>query len=228
MREARTFCCPPAWKERDAYDRMLELDLAGWTWEALRCRPDDAGRILPLVGTRLMRRSDPTGDRDPGQRRTGDLRAGDFRGRRSPASVFWRADFDPAVLTVRAAPVAAADGDAFRLDRLPCRATVRRLGGGREQIVIGEGVRSIRIEVREGSVLSGPVRLAYDLARFVDLDIGLRVLGQFEALHRGDRLLPTLFRGEPRARRWAMALRAWDGRRNGAEPARDRHRPVRS
>jgi len=156
------------------------------------------------------------------------LRAGDFRGRRSPASVFWRADFDPAVLTVRAAPVAAADGDAFRLDRLPCRATVRRLGGGREQIVIGEGVRSIRIEVREGSVLSGPVRLAYDLARFVDLDIGLRVLGQFEALHRGDRLLPTLFRGEPRARRWAMALRAWDGRRNGAEPARDRHRPVRS
>lgn len=159
MREARTDRRPPAWKERNVYDRMLELDLAGWTWEALRCRPDDAGRILPLVGTRLMRRSDPTGDRDPGQRRTGDLRAGDFRGRRSPASVFWRADFDPAVLTVRAAPVAAADGDAFRLDRLPCRATVRRLGGGREQIIIGEGVRSIRIEVREGSVLSGPTGL---------------------------------------------------------------------
>jgi len=141
---------------------------------------------------------------------------GDFRGRRSPASVFWRADLDPAVLTVRAAPVAAADGDAFRLDRLPCRAIVPRFGGGREQIIIGEGVRSIRIEVREGSVLSGPVRLAYDLAGFVDLDIGLRVLGQLEALHRFDRLLPTLFRGEPRAHRWAMALRAWDGRRNGA------------
>lgn len=59
MREARTDCCPPAWKERDAYDRMLELDLAGWTWEALRRRPDDAGRILPLVGTRLVRRSPP-------------------------------------------------------------------------------------------------------------------------------------------------------------------------
>lgn len=57
MREARTDRRPPAWKERNVYDRMLELDLAGWTWEALRCRPDDAGRILPLVGKRLMRRS---------------------------------------------------------------------------------------------------------------------------------------------------------------------------
>lgn len=139
----------------DARARPGGMDLGGAALSARRRGPHPSA----CRDTADAALSDPTGDRDPGQRRTGDLRAGDFRGRRSPASVFWRADFDPAVLTVRAAPVAAADGDAFRLDRLPCRATVRRLGGGREQIIIGEGVRSIRIEVREGSVLSGPTGL---------------------------------------------------------------------
>lgn len=140
---------------------------------------------------------------------------GDFLGARSPL-VFWRADLHPAVLPVRAAPVADADPDAFRLDRLPCRAVIRRLGDGREQIIIGGGTHSIRLEVRAGTLLEGPVRLTYDLAGFADIDIRLQALGQFVALHRLNRLPSGLFRIEPRARRWAMALQAWDGARAGA------------
>lgn len=140
---------------------------------------------------------------------------GDFLGARSPL-VFWRTDLHPAVLPVRAAPVADADPDAFRLDRLPCRAVIRRLGDGREQIIIGGGTHSIRLEVRAGTLLEGPVRLTYDLAGFADIDIRLQALRQFVALHRLNRLPSGLFRTEPRARRWAMALQAWDGGRAGA------------
>lgn len=120
------------------------------------------------------------------------------------------------MLPVRAAPVPDAHLDAFRLDRLPGRAVIRRLADAREQAIIGEGTRTIRIEVREGTLLAGPVRLTYDLAGFVDLDVRLGALAQFNALHRLGRLPRGLFRPEPRARRWAMALQAWDGRCAGA------------
>lgn len=59
MREGHTDRRPPAWNERSVYDRMLTLDHAGWTWEALRRRLGDAGRILPVSESRLLRRSPP-------------------------------------------------------------------------------------------------------------------------------------------------------------------------
>ncbi len=72
------------------------------------------------------------------------------------------------------------------------------------------------LEVRAGTLLEGPVRLTYDLAGFADIDIRLQALGHFVALHRLNRLPSGLFRTGPRARRWAMALQAWDGGRAGA------------
>ena len=57
MRETWTYRRPPEWDEREAYDRLLALDLAGWAWEALRRRPNDAGRILPVKASRHLLRS---------------------------------------------------------------------------------------------------------------------------------------------------------------------------
>lgn len=56
MREAGSDGYRPEWGDREGYDRMVALDLAGWAWEALRRRPDDAGRILPVKANRQLGR----------------------------------------------------------------------------------------------------------------------------------------------------------------------------
>jgi hypothetical protein len=120
------------------------------------------------------------------------------------------------VLPVRAEPIAPDHPDAFRLDHLQCACTIRRAADGGEQLLLAEGPRCIRIEVRAGTVLAGPVRLVYDLQGFETLDARLHMLRQLLALHRLGRLPSSLFPAEPRARHWAMALQAFDGRRAGA------------
>jgi hypothetical protein len=141
---------------------------------------------------------------------------GDFHETGQVAAIFWRADLHPAVLPVQAESVDARNPDAVQLDCLPCPCIVRRAADDREELILGEGACCIRIAVRTGSLLAGPVRLRYDLSGFTDIEMRLRALRQFLALNRLGRMPSSLFPSEPRAQRWSMALQAWDGRRAGA------------
>ncbi len=62
MREAGSDGYRPEWGDREGYDRMVALDLAGWAWEALR-RSYPAGEGEPTA--RAL--PDDPAHRDPGR-----------------------------------------------------------------------------------------------------------------------------------------------------------------
>lgn len=132
------------------------------------------------------------------------------------AAVFWRSELHPPVLSVRAEACRADDPDAVDLLRLPCAATLRMTADGREEVLVADGPRCIRIEVAGGTLLGGPVRLHYRLSGFVDIESKVLTLRRLVALHRLGRLPHTLFPPERRARRWAQAFQAHDGAQAGA------------
>lgn len=108
------------------------------------------------------------------------------------------------------------DADGIDLLRLPCAAVLRGARDGREELLLFEGGRCVRIEVTAGTLLAGPVRLLYTLAGFSELEPKLLTLRRLLALRRLGRLPATLYPPERRARRWAMAFQAYDGARAGA------------
>jgi len=209
-----------AWRERARYDRLLGFDRATWAWECLR-RSLDREPTMPRSTSWTMLRADP-----PlcllaiGQRRgpRGALPLAvlnDLAG--FAGHVFWCGELHPPVLAVDAAPVPDGAGDAFHLRTLRHPAVVlRHRGGGGEHLLIADGPRCIRIEVRSGTLLAGPVRLDYHLPGDAHVEAKLLTLRRLTALCRLGRFPLTLFPPERRARRWAMALQAWDGRRTGA------------
>lgn len=106
--------------------------------------------------------------------------------------------------------------DVFDLNALCHPIVVLRSAGAGEHVLIADGPRCIRIEVRSGTLLDGPVRLDYRVPRDGDVEAKILTLRRLTALCRLGRFPVTLFPPERRARRWAQALQAWDGRQAGA------------
>lgn len=209
-----------AWRDRARYDRLLGFDKATWAWECLRrslrrepaMRRDVTWTMLradpPLCVLSLSGRMADRGCLMP------------FAVPDGPAAlaghVFWCADQYAPVLMVDADPAPSGDGDGFDLRALGHPAIVFRHGRG-EHLLIADGPRCIRIEVRSGTLLEGPVRLDYRLSDGGNVEARLLTLRRLTALCRLGRFPRTLFPPERRARRWAMALQAWDGREAGAK-----------
>ncbi|MGC1301714.1 MAG: DUF2285 domain-containing protein [Caulobacteraceae bacterium] len=103
----------------------------------------------------------------------------------------------------------------FDLARLPCPGVVVK-GPSGEHLVIGDARIQIRLDVRLGTVLQGPVALSYGLAGRVGLEPKLETLQRLVALARLGRMPRRPYRPDPRGRRWATALRARDARNAGA------------
>lgn len=113
-------------------------------------------------------------------------------------------------------PAGAHDADAFDFRHLRCSVLVFRDICGVEHVLLQEEYHRIQLDVHKGSVLAGPVRLHYDLAGIIGVGAKLLTLQRLLALFRLGRFPRTLFPPEPRARRWAMALQAFDGRKADA------------
>ena len=128
----------------------------------------------------------------------------------------WRAGFDPAVVICEARPETdAALANAFDITHLPCPAVVISSPAG-EHLLIGGAALQIRLDVRRGTVLHGPVRLHYDLSGRVGLEAKLLTLQRLAALLRLGRIPRHLADRVCSIGRWVVALRALDGRRAGA------------
>ncbi|MDE2166273.1 MAG: DUF2285 domain-containing protein [Alphaproteobacteria bacterium] len=128
----------------------------------------------------------------------------------------WRADSDPAVVTVEAAAASINDPDAFDVMRLASPVLVLKRRNGVEHLLIGDGFCQVRLDVARGTVLNGPVCFRYDLSGAAAVDAKLLTLRRLIALMRLHRFPQALVPANRRARRWMMALRAWDARATGA------------
>lgn len=209
-----------AWRDCARYDRLMDFDRATWAWECLRrslgrepAMPRRAAWTMlrahpPLCLLTIGRNRRPRGGVLP--LAVMDDLAG-FTGH-----VFWCADQLAPVLSVQARPVSSGAAGAFNLRALRHPVVVLRYREGGEHVLIADGPRCIRMEVRSGTLLSGPVRLDYHLPGNAHVDAKLLTLRRLTALCRLGRFPRSLFPPERRARRWAMALQAWDGRQAGA------------
>jgi hypothetical protein len=208
-----------AWRDRARYDRLLGFDKATWAWECLR-RALGRDAALPCTPSWTLLRARPPlcvltlRNSDRACSRVVPLAAigmDAFTGH-----VFWCGELPAPVLAVDAWPAAADMPDAFDLHALPYPIVVLRHADGGERVLIADGPRCIRVEVRNGTLLSGPVRLDFHVPGNGHVDAKIMTLRRLNALCRLGRFPVTLFPPERRARRWALALQAWDGRQAGA------------
>jgi hypothetical protein len=132
------------------------------------------------------------------------------------ARIFWRADWNASVLAVEALPASQNDPDAFNIRRFEHLATVLRRADGTEHLLLSDGQRRLQLDIIAGSVLAGPVRFRCVLADSSKIEAKLLTLRRLILLSRLGRFPRGLYRPESRARRWAMALQAYDGRREDA------------
>ncbi|EJU12127.1 hypothetical protein LH128_15411 [Sphingomonas sp. LH128] len=206
-----------AWRDRARYDRLLGYDRATWAWEWLRRSLGREPVMLRRTSWTMRRAMPPLYVLSVKRRRFGPLLPlavlDDVAG--FAGHVFWCGDQHAPVLAVDAVPAPHGTGDGFHLHALRHPAVVLRHRGG-EHLLIAEGPRCIRIAVRSGTLLAGPVRLVYHVPDGIDVEAKLLTLRRLTALCRLGRFPATLFPPERRARRWALALQAWDGRQAGA------------
>jgi hypothetical protein len=132
------------------------------------------------------------------------------------ACIFWRADWNPSVLAAETLPVRRGDGDAFDVRHFGSLATVLRRPGGHEHLLLSDGAHHLQIDVTAGSLLDGPVCFRYELSGFKHIEAKTLTLRRLLLLHRLGRFPRGLFPPERRARRWAMALQAYDAVQAGA------------
>lgn len=217
------------WRDRARYDRLTGFDQATWAWECLRRAIGKDCQLFREAGGLLLRAEPPicllngdlcdwTGTEPLPLAIFKDCT--DFAGH-----VFWRAAHHPPVLVVRAHPSDAnkAGSALFDLARLPYPAVVLQVPGRGEYVLIAEGSRCIRMKICSGTVLSGPVSLEFLVAGDHAFEVRILSLRRLAAFHRLGRFPRSLFPPERRARRWARALQAWDGRKAGAS-----HREIAS
>jgi hypothetical protein len=123
----------------------------------------------------------------------------------SVARLIWDAAIDPRVIVADAHATDRRDPQRFDVFGLSRPVLVIQLAD-REELLIGDAARSVRISIARGSVLHGPVRLAYSLAGTDALDLRLLALRRLSALLLRGRLPNHLFQPQPRADRWARLI----------------------
>jgi hypothetical protein len=115
-----------------------------------------------------------------------------------------------------AVPTAADDPEVLDIYRSSIRATVLKPSDGREQLLFAEGGRQIHVDVRQGTLLNGPVRLDFVLPGLLHLDMRTLTLRRLAVLSSAGRIPSELFPRPRKADRWVMILETLDAMARGA------------
>jgi len=99
------------------------------------------------------------------------------------ARLLWDPALDPLTVRATARQWPADNAETFDLRKLRLPVTIFKDAAG-EEALIGRGRTAVRLSISEGSLLDGPVRLAYELAGRRQLGRRLLALRQLEALMR--------------------------------------------
>lgn len=130
--------------------------------------------------------------------------------------LFWHSRIDPSVLAVEAERISPSHVDAFDINRFAPLLHVLSDRRGREMVLLADGARQVQLDVVAGTVLSGPVRLRYQLSGFSHVNAKLKTIARLESLRRLGRFATGLFTPEPQGRKWIKSLQAYDGLTAGA------------
>lgn len=197
------------WRDAAAYAPLLEADRSIFAWEWVRRDPGYR------AAAELAREGAVSPEALPDPARWG-LHAFEAPDLGAPAArPVWRAEIHPYVLEADASP--AGEGcDSFEWGRLGAISTIVTGGGGGEHLLISDGFRTIRLDVRSGSLRQGPVRLEYRLSGFASAGRPLLTLRRLLTLWRTGRFSSGLHPVEARAGRSVLILRAHDALASGA------------
>jgi hypothetical protein len=202
----------PDWRNEAAYAPLLAAERPVIAWEWLRRHRryrEAAGKRLQngAGGPRIV-----AGDHDAARwhlhaYEDPDLAAPDAR---------------PVWCEARHVPVLVADAesdcdgaDSFDLSGLSGFASLVRSAAG-EQLLLSDGHRNLRLDLRGASLLGGPVRLHYRLIGIERVEGPLLALRQLMSLWRTRRFSRVLHPALTRAHRLVLMLRVHDALASGA------------
>jgi len=188
----------PDWGDLSAYTYLMAGDRSAFAWEWLRRSPEyQIAAVTPSSSPAqfgLCRFEDPKLSAMEGY-------------------PIWRSESDPSVLSTVAHPVCG--GEAFDITVLQ-RWTVVQIDAQGEHWRIGHDLRSIRLDIIQGTLREGPVQLEYRIGGLADAIPAVLTLQRFIALACTRRWPAKLFPREVRATRWIATLRAHDAVMAGA------------
>lgn len=153
--------------------------------------------------------------------RPGVRRAGDYCFAENPAldamsaRILWHADLDPGTLHAVAEPTLPDDLDALDPARLAPWLTLVVDRDG-EHAVLSDGLHHIRIDIAQGSLAGGAVRLHYRLFGLATANAKLLPLKRLIDLSQRQRFQAGLYPSDRRIARGLVALRIHDALRDGA------------
>jgi hypothetical protein len=202
--------CRPDWRDPAAYAPLLEADRSLFAWEWLRRNAD-----YRLAAEQAL----SAGYRDtPPSVAPGHFGLVAFESPRRAvpeARPCWRSDCHPYVLLTDAGEAKPTD-DTFDPSSLGSIARIM-VEHDSEQLLLSDGLRSIRLDGARGQFSSGPACLRYRIEGLVTAEPTLLTLRRFLAFCRAGGFSRSLHRREMRARRWILMLRACDGLASGAD-----------
>lgn len=201
----------PDWRDAAAFEPLLGADRSLFAWEWLRRQETYRAAAL---GQLARAGEDEVLDEQPAAFKWGLHRFEDPRRSVPEARPVWRREHHALVLRASAEP-SRPSPDAFDLRAFERIATLVR-GHASERLLLSDGFRSVRLDIRGASLRDGPVRLRFELSGLAALNPSILLLRRLAALARTGRHSRLLHPPDRRARRHVLLLRAYDALREGS------------
>lgn len=198
------------WRDAAVYAPLLCADRSLFAWEWLR-----RDRHYRTAAEAALEAASGKRRGDPAAAAFGLLAFEDPQLSVPHARPLWRSDGHPLVLPVARGEEARTD-DQFDLRRFADFASLVATERG-EHLLLSDGLRSIRLDGPDRAFSGGPACLRYMLQGLAAADRPLLTLRRLLALCRGESFPCSLWRREPRARRWVLMLRACDALTAGVD-----------
>jgi hypothetical protein len=195
----------PDWRDSAAYAPLLEADRSLFAWEWLRRDP------------RYAAAAENAGS---GRRSTASPEQFGLVAFEPPevgvphARPLWSMGAHPFVLFAAPCPPGSKAADEIDLQGMHDLAKLVVDDG--EHLLLSDGLRAIRLDGPPGAFSAGAVCLRYSIEGLVTAERQLVTLRRFLALCHTGQFARGLHRGEARARRWILLLRASDALAAGA------------
>ncbi|QCB55852.1 DUF2285 domain-containing protein [Sphingopyxis sp. PAMC25046] len=187
------------WRTADAYAELLLCDRRAFAWEWLR----RSGSYRQMWARRAEL---PDGSLDA----TGLLGWIDPALAAPQARPIWSIDRDPHVLRGRPAGRGCASEDLFDILAVAPLVSVAVDAAHREHWLVSDGRWSVRLDLNDGTLLGGPIRVEHRIAGIVSAKPKLEALRQFLVLAQMGTLPASMMPRERKAGQWILELRTGD------------------